>query len=125
MDYETFLAFFDEMRECKVKKIGEYTLEYVYFDNIMMNHPPEECIYYIKDNDSINATIGDDYIVVKKGYGDSYSKGSKIKDFNTITEYLDYLYDIWEEENKEKLEKESIDLEIEKRKKDKLNKFLR
>jgi len=35
------------------------------------------------------------------------------------------LYDIWEEENKEKLEKALIDLEIEKRKKDKLNKFLR
>lgn len=125
MDYETFLALFDEMRECKDKRIGEYILEYVYFDNIMMNHPPEEHIYYIKDNDSINATIGDDYIVVEKGYGDSYSNGSKIKDFNTITEYLDYLYDIWEEKNKEKLEKELIDLEIGKRKKDKLNKFLR
>lgn len=90
----------------------------------MMNHPPEEHIYYIKDNSTVNATIGDDFIV-KKRCGSSYSNGSKIKDFNTITDYLDYLYDIWEEENKEKLEKALIDLEIEKRKKDKLNKFLR
>ncbi|AVP40377.1 hypothetical protein HOS99_gp136 [Staphylococcus phage phiSA_BS1] len=119
-----FLAFFDEMRECKVKKIGGYTLEYVYFGNVMMNHPPEEHIYYIKDNDTINATIGDDFIA-KKGYGDSYNNGSKIKYFNTITDYLDYLYDRWEEKNKERLEKELINPETEKRKKDKLNKFLR
>lgn len=124
MDYETFLALFDEMRECKVKKIGEYTLEYVYFDNIMMQSPPEEYIFYIKDNDTINATIGDDFISTK-GYGDSYSNGSKIKEFSIITDYLDYLYDIWEEKNKEKLEKDLINLETEKRKKDKLNKFLR
>lgn len=124
MDYETFLAFFDEMRECKVKKIGEYTLEYVYFGNVMMQSPPEEHIYYIKDNDAINATIGDDFIA-KKGYGDSYNNCSKIKYFNTITDYLDYLYDIWEEKNKERLEKGLINLETEKRKKDKLNKFLR
>lgn len=124
MDYETFLALFDEMRECKVKRIGEYTLEYIYFDNIMMQAPPEEYIFYTKDSDTINANIGDDFIV-EKGYGDSYSDGSKIKDFSTITDYLDYLYDTWKEENKEKLEKELIDLKIEKRKKDKLNKFLR
>ena len=124
MDYETFLAFFDEMRECRVKKIGEYTLEYVYFENIMMQSPPEEYIFYHKSNDTINATIGDDFIV-EKGYGDSYSNGSKIKDFNTITDYLDYLYGVWKEENKEKEEKDLINLKIEKRKKDKLNKFLR
>ena len=93
MDYETFLCFFDKMREEKDIKIGDYKVRY---NESLYNLTSGsiETISYYRDG----YMIGEDYIKEYYKLGDimptldTSFDTSGIKNYAKIKYYLDYLY---------------------------------
>lgn len=93
MDYETFLSFFDKMREEKDIKIGDYKVRY---NESLYNLASGsiETISYYRDG----YMIGEDYIKEYYKLGDimptldTSFDTSGIKNYAKLKDYLDYLY---------------------------------
>lgn len=108
MDYETFLSFFDKMREEKDIKIGDYKVRY---NESLYNLTSGsiETISYYRDG----YMIGEDYIKEYYKLGDimptldTSFDTSGIKNYAKIKYYLDYLYNT----NIERLKQEELERE--------------
>ena len=108
MDYETFLCFFDKMREEKDIKIGDYKVRY---NESLYNLTSGsiETISYYRDG----YMIGEDYIKEYYKLGDimptldTSFDTSGIKNYAKIKYYLDYLYNT----NIERLKQEELERE--------------
>lgn len=95
MDYDTFLSFFDKLKEEKQIEVGDYTIEYSKEHYDMLGSTSKEAIRYYKDG----YMIGNDYIHEYYRIGDiiptintSFEKDFGIKGFDKLIDYLDYLY---------------------------------
>ena len=130
MDYETFLCFFDKMREEKDIKVREYTVRYSETPYIQTSGDTE-AIYYYRDG----YKIGEDFIDSLYALGDimptvktSFDNENGIKNYNKLIDYLDYLYNTNIERLKQKeLEREQALLEQQRERElqeKKLNDFL-
>ena len=129
MDYETFLSFFDKMREEKDIKIGDYKVRY---NESLYNLTSGsiETISYYRDG----YMIGEDYIKEYYKLGDimptldTSFDTSGIKNYAKIKYYLDYLYNTNIERLKQgELEREQALLEQQRERElqeKKLNDFL-
>lgn len=95
MDYDTFLSFFDKLKEEKQIEVGDYTIEYNKEHYDTLGSTSKETIRYYKDG----YMIGNDYIHEYYRIGDimstintSFEKDFGIKGFDKLIDYLDYLY---------------------------------
>ena len=95
MDYETFLCFFDKMREEKDIKVREYTVRYSDTPYILASGNTE-IIYYYREG----YKIGEDFIDSLYIQGDimptvktSFDNDKGIKNYDKLIDYLDYLYE--------------------------------
>ncbi|ANT44854.1 hypothetical protein HOR18_gp191 [Staphylococcus phage vB_SscM-1] len=92
MDYETFLRFFDKLREEERISIGEYVIKYK--DEPVIRPDSYKSINYFRDD----YMIGEDYIKEYYKLGeimptlDTSFDISGIKKYAKLKDYLDYLY---------------------------------
>lgn len=129
MDYDTFLSFFDKLREEKDIKIGDYKVRYNE-SSYNLTSGSIETISYYRDG----YMIGEDYIKEYYKLGDimptldTSFDISGIKNYAKLKDYLDYLYETNIEELKrqeQERERELLERQREEELKEKkLNDFL-
>lgn len=110
MDYETFLRFFDKLREEECMSIGDYVIKYR--DEPVIRPDSYKSINYFRNG----YMIGEDYIKEYYKLGDimptldtSFDNDKGIKNYNKLIDYLNYLY----ETNIERLKHEELEREQE------------
>lgn len=94
MDYDTFLSFFDKLKEEGCISIGDYIIKYG--NSINLSSDSYKSIYYYRDG----YMIGEDYIEEYYKLGDimptldtSFDNPKGIRNYAKLKDYLDYLYE--------------------------------
>jgi|SRR5699024_11807010 len=129
MDYDTFLSFFDKLKEEGCISIGDYIIKYG--NSINLSSDSYKSIYYYRDG----YMIGEDYIEEYYKLGDimptldtSFDNPKGIRNYAKLKDYLDHLYETNIEELKrqeQERERELLERQREEELKEKkLNDFL-